>query len=267
MKALSIVSPKGGVGKTTVALNVAFALARRGQRVLLVDTDPQGGIGLSLMNLKAGPGLTGFLTRRAPLASVLVKTRLAELHLLPVGNLALHDTHAFEARLADGAELKRLLTEASGGYDLVLFDTPSGFNGATLGALRASRYALCPLQSEPLAMRAASQLLEVVGALRDKGAEIELAGFVLTMLDLRNPDSLKVATEAWSDFPPQAVLQTTIPRDAIFHKASGAGVPVGLLSSRPPPIAGLFEQVALELEQRMLLGKEGAHDGPISLLA
>ncbi len=267
MKVLSIVSPKGGVGKTTLALNLAYALARRGQRVLLADSDPQGGIGLSLMNMKPGPGLAGFVVRRLALDAVTVKTRLPEFQLLPVGNLSLQDTHAFESRLADGHELERLVSEASAKFDLLIIDTPSGFNGATLGALKVSRYALCPLQSEPMAMRAASQLLEVIGSLREKGAEVEFAGFVLTMLDLRNADSLKVATEAWSEFPAQAVLQTTIPRDVIFHKASGSGVPVGLLSSKPPPIAGLFDQVAVELEQRMSLGKEASNDGPISLLS
>jgi len=101
----------------------------------------------------------------------------------------------------------------------------------------------------------------------EEGAPVALAGFVLTMLDLRNPESLGVATEAWAGFPEAAVLQATIPRDPVFLKASGEGVPVGLLSAHPPPVAALFDQVAVELEARLDLGKELPDDGPISLFA
>jgi chromosome partitioning protein len=267
MKVLSVVSQKGGVGKTTVALNLAYAFASRGHRVLLVDTDPQGGIGLSLQKLQPGPGLAGFVARGLALAKVTVKTRLEGLSLLPVGNIAIQDTHAFASRLLDGRALERLTAEAAAGFDLLVLDTPSGFTGVTLGALRVSDGAVSPLQAEPLALRSASQLLEVLSALRTQGSRVTLAGFVLTMLDLRNADSLAVATETWLEFPDAAVLQTNIPRDPVFLKASSAGVPVGLLSRRPPPIAELFKQVAGELEPRLGLGKEGNDDGPIPLLA
>ncbi len=267
MKVVSVVSQKGGVGKTTVALNVAFALARRGHRVLLADTDPQGGIGLSLQRLQPGAGLAGYVARRLPLQSLAVKTRLPEFHVLPMGNIAIQDTHAFAARLADGAELRRLVGDAAPLYDLLVLDTPSGFTGVTMGAMRVSDSVLSPLQSEPLAMRSASQLLEVIAVLRAEGAPLSLGGLLLTMLDVRNADSLGVAMEAWSDLPAAAVLQTTIPRDAVFLRSSGAGVPVGLLSLQPPPVASLFEQVAIELEPRIGIRKDEKDGGPIPLFA
>lgn len=266
MKVLSVVSQKGGVGKTTVSLNLALAFARRGHRSLLVDADPQGAIGLSLQRGSGGPGLASYVARRGPLDRAVAHTKLPELDLLPMGNIAIQDTAAFGARLNDGTELQRLLGEC-GAYDLVMIDTPSGFSGVTMGAMRVSTHVISPLQAEPLAVRSASQLLEVVAALRRDGATVTLAGLVLTMLDLRNGDSLGVATEVWSDFPEAAVLQTNIPRDAAFLKASGAGVPVGLLSRTPPPVAALFDQLAQELEPKLGLRKEVKDDGPISLFA
>lgn len=266
MKVLSVVSQKGGVGKTTVSLNLALSFARRGHRVLLVDTDPQGAIGLSLQKGTSGVGLASFVSRRMTLDRVILHTKFPEFDLLAMGNIAIQDTPAFAARLNDGTELMRVLSECSG-YDLVMFDTPSGFSGITVGAMKVSTHALSPLQAEPLAVRSASQLLEVIAALRRDGAAISLAGLVLTMLDLRNGESLNVATEVWSDFPESAVLQTNIPRDPAFLRASGAGVPVGLLSRSPPPVAALFDQLAQELEPRLSLRKEMKDDGPISLLA
>jgi chromosome partitioning protein len=267
MKVLSVVSQKGGVGKTTVALNTAFALARRGHRVLLAEVDPQGGIGLSLQNMKPGPGLAGYVANSLPLEQVLVKTRIKEFDLLPIGNIAIEDTHAFAARLAEGLALQRLVSDSSAGYDLLVLDTPSGFGGATMAALRVSTAVLSPLQSEPLAMRSASQLLEVLSAVRKEGSAVTLAGFLLTMLEIRNNESLNVAVEAWMEFPTESVLRTTIPRDPIFLKASAAGVPVGLLSHQQPPVAALFDQVAVEIEGQIGLRKEVRDDGPISLLA
>ncbi len=267
MKVIGVVSQKGGVGKTTVALNLAYALARRGQRVLLADTDPQGGVGLSLQRLQPGPGFAGYVARKLPLESVVVKTRLPEFDVLPMGNIAIQDTHALAARLVDGAELRRLVSDAGPRYGILVLDTPSGFTGVTLGAMRVSTAVVSPLQAEPLAMRSASQLLEVLAALRAEGATLTLGGFLLTMLDLHNADSLGVAMEAWSDLPNAVVFQTTIPRDPLFLRASGAGVPVGLLSHQPPPVAALFEQAAMELEARIGLAKDEKDDGPIPLFA
>ena len=264
MKVLSIVSQKGGVGKTTTALNLAWALAQRGWRVLLVDTDPQGGIGLSLSKLSPSEGLAGYLSRSCSLTQAVLKTRLANFSLLPFGPMSVIETSTFANRCSDGRDFSRLAAED--GYDIVMLDTPAGFTGITMGALRASDWVLSPLQAEPLAMRSAAQLLEVLAALRVQGGKATLAGFLLTMLDLRNPQSLAVATEAWSEFPDAVLFQSNIPRDPVFLEASAAGVPVGLLSRRPPPIAARFDQVAAELEKRLAPDKE-EDNGPVSLFA
>ncbi len=271
MISLCIASQKGGAGKTTVALNLAYALATKGHRVLLVDTDPQGAIGLSLRSRtgkSSGAGLAGFTGGNLRLDEVVVHTRLPELDLLPVGPVPIQDSHGFAVHLADGSELARLRALAgSAGYAFLLFDTPAGFGGVTLGALRAADWVLSTLQAEPIAMRSFPQLLEVLGALRRDGMAAQLLGVALTMVQLRNRTSASVAEEAWSRMPEDVVFDTTIPRDPLFLEASAQGVPIGMLRNRPPPMAALFDQLAHEVQSRVGLSEGGEDEGPISLFA
>ncbi|MCP4657418.1 MAG: ParA family protein, partial [bacterium] len=121
-----------------------------------------------------------------------------------------------------------------------------------------------PLQAEPLGLRSVTQLFEVVSGLLDQGHELKIVGIVLTMLQTRDPESLTVAEEVWTQLPEDLVLETAIPRDPVILKANRAGVPLGLLSRRPPPLAAFFAQLAAELEPR--LGLPVADDeGPIPL--
>ncbi len=271
MQSVCVASQKGGVGKTTVALNLAYALAQQGSRVLLVDTDPQGAIGLSLRSRSGkggGPGLAGFIGGAMRLDEVVIQTKLPGLHLLPIGPLAIQDSHGFAVHLADGRELARLKALAgSDGYDFLLFDTPAGFGGITLGALRAADWVLSTLQAEPIAMRSFPQLLELLGALHRDGMAAQLLGVVLTMVQMRNRTSSSVAEEAWTRMPEDVVFDTTVPRDPVFLEASAQGVPLGLLRNRPPPLAALFDQLAQEVQVRVGHSEGGEDEGPISLFA
>jgi chromosome partitioning protein len=271
MVSVCVTSQKGGVGKTTVALNLAYALATAGSRVLLVDTDPQGAIGLSLKsrsNRGTGAGLAGFLSGEHELDRVVVRSRLPAFNVLPVGPVAIQDSHGLAAHLADGRELTRLRgLAADAGYDVLLLDTPAGFGGITVGALRASEWALAALQAEPIAMRSFPQLLEALGALRDDGGAAQLLGVVLTMVQLRHRTSCAVAEEAWSRLPEDVVFETAVPRDSQFLEASAQGVPLAMLRHRPPPVAALFDQLAREVLQRAGLSDGGEDEGPISLFA
>ena len=267
MKSVAIVSQKGGVGKTTLSLNLAFSLAKMGIRVALIDADPQGAVGHSLQGVKASSGLYGLIWAGDPLDQCLLTTRLPELSIMPVGDVPPHESPAFHQRLEDGTSFANLLTALSSRFDLVMIDTPSGFNGATLGALRACDSAVTPLQAEPVALRTLPQLLSVIGALRDQGARVQLSAIVLCMLQQRNNDSLSVAEEVWSRMPAELVLEATIPRDLSVLAASSAGVPVGLLSPRrPPPVSLVFDRLASELSPRLGLATDG-EDGPLGLFA
>lgn len=267
MKVLSIVSPKGGVGKTTLALNLAVAIAKRGWRVLLVDTDPQGSIGLSLAQSRGSrAGLAEFVANQGSLSQLMITTKLPEFRLLPVGNLAIHEVQTFGEHLSRGDALSRLVEEAQYGHDLLIFDTPAGFGGCTLGTLQVATDALSPVQGEPLAVRSMPQLLEMMNYLKRQGAKARFLGVVLTMVQFSQKHVMASAEEVWKSLPERFVFDTVIARDDAFLKASALGVPVSLLSKYPPPAAAAFNQLAGELEQRLgLTHDDEEDDGPISL--
>ncbi len=264
-RVLVVASQKGGVGKTTLALNTAYAFAGRGWRTLLVDADPQGSIGFSIQgSLRSQAGLAEVLAGSRALIDTVTSSRLPEFDLLPVGAVPPTDAFQWSAQLEDGARLARLFEEARQHYDLVLVDTPPSMGGVTLGAMRSAEFVVTPLQAEPLAARSVSHLLAVIGALRTEGAEVRLAGLVLTMLQSRQDASLAVAQESWKLFPDDLVLDATVPRDSIFLDASAEGVPLALWRRRPPAVAAVFDQIAAELENR--LGLDIDDDRAVPLL-
>ena len=262
MTVLAVVSQKGGVGKTTVALNLALAFARRGKSTLLIDLDPQGGVGNSLVGrAKDAGGLVALLDGLATLDQAVVTTRESRLALLPVGQPPWATLPAFVARLSDRAILEQLFSEAEKAYDLVIVDTPSGLYGPTYAALQAASHALLALQTEPLALRSVPQLLEVLGALRAQGPAATLVGVLLTMASFRDEVSLAVSQEAWTMFPADLVLDAYVPRDAALVRASARGVPVALLRKTPPPAAAVFEHLAAELDARLVPRTAEGHEG------
>lgn len=254
MITLAITSQKGGVGKTTAAVNLAYALAKRGWHTLLVDTDPQGSVGLSLSErARKCAGFYDAVNTGLDSLPLILQTRLPELELLTAGQ-----AHSFFEVAADGvdaaAEVRRILREVSlRRYDLVIFDTPAGLGGLTGAVLQASNFALVPQQAEPLGLRSIPQVLEALRQLRRNGSKIELAGILLTMVQQDQPQAQDVIRELRTLLPGKLVLDAMIPRDPIFLQASSAGVPLGLLHRNPPATSLIFEQLAAELEVRMRL--------------
>jgi chromosome partitioning protein len=256
-------SLKGGVGKTTTALNSAYAFARRGMRTLLVDTDPQGAIGLSLDGVAERPGLAASL-HNGELPQI-VKTRLAELHLLPVGTIEAMDVDRFaqEARASD--VLKRLVERGQNDYDIMLFDTPAGLGGMTRLVLETVEHVVAVVQCEPLALRSLPRLLELLAQLRETGSSCSLLGVASNMGSFRDPVILACLEELWELYRDH-VFETSIPRDSVFLEASRAGVPLGLLSRRAPPAAAVFDGLVAEIEGRLGVEQGGSDDGPIRLV-
>jgi len=266
-KALAVASQKGGVGKTTLSLNLALAFAEGGYRVLLIDTDPQGAIGLSLSKkLTERPGLVDCIAGEAELETSIVRTSLTNLLLLPLGQLAPSETQAFGSAMADGSRFGALLTEASHHCDLALIDTPCGFGGITLGVLRNATHVVSPIQAEPIALRSVDQLLEMVQSLKRQGAPLKIAGLVISMLQRDDERSVASARDVWDLFPPQLLFDASIPRDPVFLEATAVGVPVGMLRTPRPAVTHIFELLAAELALRMQLPTAQPNDGPQALV-
>ncbi len=267
MSVLTIASQKGGVGKTTVSLNLACSLARRKWRVLLIDLDPQGAIGLSLgRSRKSLKGVAEFLREGGPLSDYVLRTRLGGLSLMAVGHVAIQDTHSFATYLQDNRVPERLNELAAQDYDIVMFDTPAGFGGATLAALDASDFIVGVLQAEPIAMRSAPQMMEMVASMRRKGMTARMLGFVLTMFQADDPASMGVAESAFSELPRGAVFRTLIHRDPAILAASASMVPVSLMGQHAPPVAASFDQLAAEVEQRAGLTRETDDEGEVPFI-
>lgn len=257
MIAVSTASQKGGVGKTTLCVNLAYSLARRGWNTLLVDTDPQGAVGLSLArSTREKRGFYDFLASGLDFSAVLLPTRLPEFSIVPAGQYDACMRHGMTGEDAP-ARLRDLLRAAElRGFDCVLLDTAAGLNGLTEAVIKASDYVIIPQQAEPLAARSIPHMLETLARFRAEGAPVKVAAILLTMVMTDQEMSLKVARELRQMLPPELMFKQSIPRLPSFLEASARGVPVALLKHNPPPEALLFDQIAAELEDRIGLSRQ-----------
>jgi len=257
-----IASQKGGVGKTTVALNLAVALAERGRKVLLADLDPQGGIGLSLAREETElPGLADVLSGVVPAARAVLATRQAGLSLLPRGRLDSVDACEYEMALHDPGTLDGVLTPLEGAFDFVLLDTPAGLGCVTRAALSWATLALVPFQPEALSLRSVTQVLRLLDHVRQgENPRLQLLGILPTMVEKTSTASLGVLTEVWTGFG--GVLESIVPRAPVYVEASRRGVPVSFLPGPASPEGRRFSLLAAEVEHQIQrLGfEEASHD-------
>ncbi len=261
MTVLAVTSQKGGVGKTTVSVNLAYSLARRGWNTLLVDTDSQGSVGLSLSEKsRRCQGFYDVLNTGVSAAPLILATRLPELKILTAGQGA-GFFEALEHGVDATAGMRTLVSEArSLHYDLVIFDTPAGLHGITGEVLRIAQHVLIPQQAEPLGMRSIPQMLHGIQSLRNAGAALEVTGILMTMVQHDLRESSDVIRELRALLPARLMLDTVIPRDSVYIKASAVGVPVGLLYQQPPAAAHIFDQLAAEVEPRLRLSRANPTD-------
>jgi len=250
---LSVVSQKGGVGKTTTAVNLAAAFARRGQRTLLVDVDPQGSVrfGAGLRRGHPTCGFFDYLIGRTGLREIILPTQIPWLRVLLVGTVTEEASHAgYQALVADTDILQDVLGEARTRCDIVIVDTPPGLGPVVRRTLEASQHVLVPLQCEPLALQTTPQILRAIQSIVETNAELTLDGILLTMYEAANPACVRVADYVRRHLPPDMVLDAVIPRSTATADAFAAGQPV-VLRDAADPAAQAYVNLATLLAERL----------------
>ncbi|HET9397821.1 MAG TPA: ParA family protein [Sphingomicrobium sp.] len=250
---VAVANQKGGVGKTTTAINLATALAAIGWRVLLVDLDPQGNASTGLGVSRASRELSTYdvLLGEAAIFDAAVPTKVPRLDLLP----ATVDLSGAEVELVGMEDRTHRLTQAFdevpvGRWDICLLDCPPSLGLLTVNALVASRQLLVPLQCEFFALEGLSQLLQTVERIRlAYNPQLSILGVALTMFDRRNNLSQQVAEDVRACLG-ASVFDTVVPRNVRLSEAPSHGLPA-LIYDLKCPGSEAYIRLAREIMTRL----------------